>query len=227
MALTPYSVSPRRNDHRVGPKPTKYWVDLHAEALGGEHVPGLVQADRDQDAEREQRRPRARRSCACSSRSSRVTAAAGTRRAPRSLPARTSATTARFLRPRRACSRRPRPRCRRCRERQPPVAERRHALLVGRVVDGGRGAAGRPAALRAARTAGKALVVERDELPGAAPWSSRSRRRPRRPGPASPAPSAIGSRMSGGLAWASVEPSTNSTIEWTTDCGCTTTSMRS
>ena len=33
--------------------------------------------------------------------------------------------------------------------------------------------------------------------------------------------------MSGGEAWTSVEPSTNSTIECTTDCGCTTTSMRS
>ena len=27
--------------------------------------------------------------------------------------------------------------------------------------------------------------------------------------------------MSGGDAWAIVEPSTNSTIEWTIDCGCT------
>ena len=42
-----------------------------------------------------------------------------------------------------------------------------------------------------------------------------------------PSASAIGSRMSGGLAWASVEPSTNSTIEWITDCGCTMTSMSS
>ena len=33
--------------------------------------------------------------------------------------------------------------------------------------------------------------------------------------------------MSGGLAWASVAPSTNSTIECTIDCGCTTTSIRS
>ena len=33
--------------------------------------------------------------------------------------------------------------------------------------------------------------------------------------------------MSGGLAWASVEPSTNSTIECITDCGWTTTSIRS
>ena len=33
--------------------------------------------------------------------------------------------------------------------------------------------------------------------------------------------------MSGGLAWAIVEPSTNSTIEWTIDCGCTVTSIRS
>ena len=33
--------------------------------------------------------------------------------------------------------------------------------------------------------------------------------------------------MSGGEAWAIVEPSMNSTIECTIDCGCTTTSMRS
>ena len=33
--------------------------------------------------------------------------------------------------------------------------------------------------------------------------------------------------MSGGLAWARVDPSTNSTIEWTTDCGCTITVIRS
>ena len=33
--------------------------------------------------------------------------------------------------------------------------------------------------------------------------------------------------MSGGDAWATVEPSTNSTIECTTDCGCTTTAMSS
>ena len=37
----------------------------------------------------------------------------------------------------------------------------------------------------------------------------------------------MGSFMSGGDAWASVDPSTNSTIEWTTDCGWTTTWMRS
>ena len=42
-----------------------------------------------------------------------------------------------------------------------------------------------------------------------------------------PSASAIGMRMSGGLAWASVEPSVNSTIEWMTDCRCTTTSIRS
>ncbi|HTE62229.1 MAG TPA: hypothetical protein VK631_17885 [Solirubrobacteraceae bacterium] len=33
--------------------------------------------------------------------------------------------------------------------------------------------------------------------------------------------------MSGGLAWAIVDPSTNSTIECTIDCGCTVTSIRS
>src|SRR5664279_3515831 len=39
--------------------------------------------------------------------------------------------------------------------------------------------------------------------------------------------SAMGSFMSGGLACAMVEPSTKVTMEWMTDCGCTTTSMRS
>src|SRR5262245_28472197 len=38
-----------------------------------------------------------------------------------------------------------------------------------------------------------------------------------------PRASAIGIRMSGGLAWAIVDPSVNSTIEWMTDCGWTTT----
>ena len=41
-----------------------------------------------------------------------------------------------------------------------------------------------------------------------------------------PSASAIGSFMSGGLAWAIVEPSMKVTIECTIDCGCTTTSMR-
>lgn len=42
-----------------------------------------------------------------------------------------------------------------------------------------------------------------------------------------PSASAIGSRMSGGDAWAIVEPSVKVTIECTIDCGCTVTSMRS
>ena len=37
----------------------------------------------------------------------------------------------------------------------------------------------------------------------------------------------MGRRMSGGEAWAIVEPSTNWTMECTTDCGWTTTSIRS
>ena len=41
-----------------------------------------------------------------------------------------------------------------------------------------------------------------------------------------PSASPIGNRMSGGEAWTMVEPSTNSTIECTIDCGCTTTSIR-
>ena len=42
-----------------------------------------------------------------------------------------------------------------------------------------------------------------------------------------PSASAMGSFMSGGLAWAIVDPSTKVTIECTIDCGWTTTSMRS
>ena len=84
----------------------------------------------------------------------------------------------------------------------------------------------RPAALASA-TAGNASSSSGRELPGVRGGPVDRRRRPPAPGPASPAPSAIGSRMSGGLAWAIVEPSTNSTIEWITDCGCTITSMSS
>ena len=107
-----------------------------------------------------------------------------------------------------------------------PVVERPDQLLVGRVVDR-RGAARRPRP-----PAGRA------RRPG-----TRRRRAARRsrcwrcvqstcaaaPGTRSgqPMASAIGSRMSGGEAWAMVEPSTNSTMEWITDCGWTTTSMRS
>jgi hypothetical protein len=40
-------------------------------------------------------------------------------------------------------------------------------------------------------------------------------------------PRAMGSRMSGGEAWAIVAPSQNSTMECTTDCGWTTTVMSS
>ena len=31
----PYSVSPRRRDHTVGPKPTMYWVTLTPNRLAG------------------------------------------------------------------------------------------------------------------------------------------------------------------------------------------------
>ena len=40
-----------------------------------------------------------------------------------------------------------------------------------------------------------------------------------------PSASAIGIRMSGGLACAMVDPSVNSTIEWTADCGWTVTEI--
>ena len=47
-------------DQRVGPKPTMYWVTLHAERLGRHQVPDLVQPDRQPDAQRRRGAPRAR-----------------------------------------------------------------------------------------------------------------------------------------------------------------------
>ena len=79
-------------------------------------------------------------------------------------------------------------------------------------------------ASRAMRTAGKACSSSGSKVQvwaavqstaGAAP-ATRS---------GQPSASAIGIRMSGGLACAMVEPSVNSTIEWTTDCRWTTTSI--
>src|SRR5215467_7500229 len=81
-------------------------------------------------------------------------------------------------------------------------------------------------ASRAMRTAGKACSSSGSKVQvwavdqstaGAAP-ATRS---------GQPSASAIGIRMSGGLACAIVDPSVNSTIEWTTDCRCTTTSIAS
>ena len=105
------------------------------------------------------------------------------------------------------------------------VVEGLHGLLVGRVEDGRIRAAGRPTRL-ASSTAGNAALssgsnfqvlavrpVERHADPGTRFGQSR--------------PSEIGRRMSGGEAWARVEPSTNSTIECTMDCGCTVTSIGS
>ena len=111
-------------------------------------------------------------------------------------------------------------------EADPPGEERLDALLVGRVVDGGvrgrrrdglraPGGPRRTPARRAARTSRPSACVQSH---GGVTSATRS---------GQDSPRAIGSRMSGGDACASVEPSTNSTIECTTDCGCTTTVMSS
>ena len=111
-------------------------------------------------------------------------------------------------------------------EADPAGVERGDRLLV-RGVEHGRVVAAGAADLLRERHGGERVVVERLERPA------------RRGGPVErPAdaaatrcgqsrPSEIGRRMSGGDACAIVEPSTNSTIECTIDCGCTTTSMRS
>src|SRR5690606_58718 len=81
-------------------------------------------------------------------------------------------------------------------------------------------------ASRASSTAGNALLSNGSKVQVAALLQSHGADAPgSRSGQVSA--SAMGSRMSGGLAWAIVEPSVNRTIEWTIDCGCTTTSMRS
>ena len=46
MALNPYSVSPRRRDHRVGPKPIMYWPTRTPNFLAGHEVAELVEGDR-------------------------------------------------------------------------------------------------------------------------------------------------------------------------------------
>ena len=111
-------------------------------------------------------------------------------------------------------------------ERQPPLVERVDGLLVRRVVDRGEGGArhDRPPwrerprekpRRRAARTSRTSRVVQSSGRPTPPTRFGQSR------------PSEIGRRMSGGDAWAMVEPSMNSTMECTIDCGCTTTSMSS
>ena len=106
------------------------------------------------------------------------------------------------------------------------MTESLHRLLVGRVERRRHGAAGPPGGV-ARSSAGNAVAVDRFERPArpAAAKSQAAATRSSRCGQASA--SAIGSLMSGGLAWAIVEPSTKVTIEWITDCGCTTTSIRS
>ena len=84
----------------------------------------------------------------------------------------------------------------------------------------------RPDLLRE-RDRGERLVVERLERPARCAVVQSSGRPTAATRFGQSRPSEIGSRMSGGEACAIVEPSTNSTIECTIDCGCTTTSMRS
>ena len=92
-----------------------------------------------------------------------------------------------------------------------------NSVTAGWVADAARAARARPTAGKATSSNGSNVqLVAVDQSHGAATGSSRSGHdRPR----------AMGSRMSGGDACAIVEPSTNSTIECTTDWGCTTTWM--
>ena len=225
MPLRPYSVSPRLNDHRVGPKPTKYWVTFMPKALAVPHVTGLMQADRDQDAQREQDdpedlHPEAPARFPTAAAIDRAGSGAGPRLGGQHVIDGTWFGEIGCL------VEHPLDGVDDAEERQPALREGGHALLVGGVVDR-RPAAPGPSGRLGQLDRRERLVVERRELPGVRLRSSRPPRPLRAPGPASPGASAIGSRMSGGLAWAIVEPSTNSTIEWITDCGWTTTSIAS
>ena len=111
-------------------------------------------------------------------------------------------------------------------KRRPPATNAATASSFAALNTAGRQPPASPA-WRASRTPGNASSSSGSNV-------QRLRRRPRCTGAAAagtrsgqPSASAIGSRMSGGLACAIVEPSTNVTIECTTDCGCTTTSIRS
>ncbi len=107
-----------------------------------------------------------------------------------------------------------------------PVVEGVDAHLVGRVVDRGEGAAGRPH-LAGEPHRGEGLVVERVELPGLRRATSRTGRRRRRAAPARTGRGRWARASAAGPSWAMVDPSWNSTIEWTCCWGWTTTSIRS
>ena len=108
------------------------------------------------------------------------------------------------------------------RERQRAGEEGLDGHLVGGVEHRARQAArARDARARAAGTgtprvsgSSKVRPERRVRSTGGAPLGTR---------PGCPSAQRMGSRMSGGESCASTAPSTNSTIEWMTDCGCTTT----
>ena len=91
--------------------------------------------------------------------------------------------------------------------------------------------AGRPAAGPTGRVgeaqAREGLEVGRLEGERAERRPVDRRRTAGRGGAGAPRARPIGRRMSGIDSWAMVAPSVNSTMPWTTDCGCTTTSIRS
>ncbi len=227
------------------PEPDHVLGDLHAELLGRHHVADLVQRDRrqqsereDEDAERVQQPGRHGRFAPLlpAFRSGRP---GGGRRGPRPVrgPAR-GPTPLRVRRPRRypgslrsdgdrsaippgrrrSCRRSAGTRSRR-RGRRRPVPRWPRCRRPGRNRRRGRPGArdrrpGKPSASSGSKVQDWAAV---QSTAAAAPGTRSGQPRAR----------AIGSRMSGGDAWAMVEPSVNSTMEWITDCGWTTTSIRS
>ena len=169
----PYSVSPRRNDHSVGPKPTKYCVAFMPNRLAVSRWPASCRQTDTRMPSANDQRLRARSSCGAAPVDRCVRRQlAQPARAAQSSAASTSATVRTF--PTVVLVRAPARRCRRCpgtaagRRGRPPRTPRwRRCRPPGRCR--------RPRPPRGpARTAGNAVVVQRHELPGAPPASSRS-----------------------------------------------------
>src|SRR5699024_3617762 len=226
--LMPYSVPPRRVDQSVLPNPTKYWETLTLNSFAGTRWPSSCNAmDRisptatiSTPTQKSMTPPayvafltatwaRWRAQASAASTAGRVSSVLARRTASPRGPACSSLTCATTSVMAGKVS--------------PPAWKAATHTSFAALYTAGWVPPARPAA-RASRTAGNASsssgrnsqVVARDQSQGAATPGSRS---------GQDSPSAIGTSIRGGPAWAMVDPSWNSTMEWICCCGCTTTSM--
>src|SRR3954449_2775930 len=233
--LRPYSVSPRLRDQSVGPKPTMYWVTFTPNFLAGTMWPTSCSA-------MEASRPSAKTSTPTEYNSQAGTVARSSQ-APRTVSSASAAARSRAHAS--ACSTSstvpgfPTVAWRSlshspstaaivstiCRNATFPAWKAATSASLAALYTAGAQPPAAPAR-RARSTAGNATGSSGSNVH---PWATAQSTPAAASGTRSGQPSAseIGSRMSGGEAWAMVEPSLNSTIEWMIDCGWTTTWMRS